>query len=548
MGAQRRAHLLNRATRGINPEPHSVVSMKDAIDRGRFGKGTLVNFLSSFEMLDGNFAISLSIALLTIAWLGLKLFFRKVPLGERYPKLAVTADLVVLPLATLLVGRLTYNAHKWLELGDLSAFINALTLFTLLIVLGWCCARLVELFVLSKRKNDDATYLPGLQRGLLFAGFLLASAIAFFNIMDYSVTGIYLSTGALAALIAFAMQKTLGDLFSGIALSVEHPFRLGDYIELEDGTQGQITDINWRATRLRGWDNATVVVPNSTLAQQRINNMHGTNHPYAEWYEIKIPAEVDPTMAKALLLEAALRCDKLLKKPSPAIRLADATTIPYVYTVWVHFPNFLSMFAGREQLFREIHYALKNAGIQIAPETYELHSRRADVIKVEPPTALVTLKKLDIANFLTDEELEQLVRSSERLVFDAGTTIVAEGEVSHAFDIIVHGVVETSVNSGGTSSRMIGELKPGEYYGLYSMIADTPSFQQFAAATDVTVIRVHIECIRALLQNRPDLSEEFARIVKQRMDNAQAVRLGADKTPARLTFQDIMRRLDALMR
>ncbi|WP_282060877.1 mechanosensitive ion channel domain-containing protein [Roseobacter litoralis] len=504
--------------------------------------------MSSFEMLEGNFAISLMIALVTLCWLAVKFSFRNAPLDARYPKLSVAVDLVIMPLAVLLVGSLTYNGHKWLGVGDLSEFINALTLFSLLMVLGWCCARLVELFVLSKRKDDDATYLPGLQRGLLFAGFLLASAIAFFNIMDYSVTGIYLSTGALAALIAFAMQKTLGDLFSGIALSVEHPFRLGDWIELEDGTQGQIIDINWRATRLRGWDNATVVVPNSTLAQQRINNMHGTNHVYAEWYEIKIPADVDPAMAKSLLLEAALRCDKLLKKPIPAVRLADASTIPYVYTVWVHFPNFLSMFAGREQLFREIHYALKSAGIQIAPETYELHSRRADVVKIEPPTSLMTLKKLDIAKFLTDEELEQLVQTSERLIFDAGTTIIAEGEVSQAFDSIVHGVVETSVKSGSTSFRPIDELKPGQYYGLYAMIVDAPSFQQFAAATDVTVIRVHIECIRALLTNRPDLSEELARIVKQRMDTAEEMRLRTDNAPARLTFQDILRRVDALMR
>lgn len=160
----------------------------------------------------------------------------------------------------------------------------------------------------------------------------------------------------------------------------------------------------------------------------------------------------------------------------------------------------------------------------------------------------MTLKKLDIAKFLTDEELEELVQTSERLIFDAGTTIIAEGEVSQAFDIIVHGVVETSVKSGSKSFRPIDELKPGQYYGLYAMIVDAPSFQQFAAATDVTVIRVHIECIRALLTNRPDLSEELARIVKQRMDTAEEMRLRTDNAPARLTFQDILRRVDALMR
>ncbi len=506
-----------------------------------------MHFLSSFDMLESNVEISIVIALLAVIWFVAKRYFFQDLFDKKFPKATVAINIFIIPLTILLIGSLINNGHKLLGIADLSEHINALTLLSLLLALGWCMARFVEIFLLSMRKEDDATYLPGLQRALLFASFLLISSIIFFNIMDYAITGIYVSTGALAALVAFAMQRTLGDLFSGIALSVEHPFRLGDWIELEDGTQGQIIDINWRATRLMGWDKATIVVPNSTLAQQRINNMHGNNHAYAQWYEIKISAEVDPRLAKALLLEAALRCDKLLPKPLPAIRLADATTVPYRYSLWVHFPNYMSMFAGREQLFREIHYTLKNAGIGIAPEIHELHTRKAEVINVEPPTTFLTLKGMDIANFLTDEELEQLVEKSERHTYDAGSILVAEGEVSQSFDIIVHGIVETSIVTSKKQTKIIDEMHPGQYYGLYSMIVDGPSFQQFTAATDVTIIRVHMEYIRTLLTKRPDLQDEFAKIVKQRMDVAEEVRLRFNKVPVRLTLQDIVYKIDSLV-
>ncbi len=276
-------------------------------------------------------------------------------------------DFIAAPIMILFLGSLTRTVLTPFTAVDLSSQILNVSLFSLLLAIAWCFARFAEIYFLSKRTQDDATYLPGLQRGLLFGGFLFLGLIAFLNIQGFSITGLYVSTGAAAALVAFAMQRTLGDLFSGIALSIEHPFKLGDRIILADGSEGKVIDINWRATRLLAWDNSTLVIPNSELAQQGFKNLHGVNHIFAPWYEIKIPAEVDPRLAQALLLDAALRCDKVLKNPLPVVRLMNATTVPYIYMVWVHFPNYPSMFAGREQLFHEIHYALKSVGAQTSP-------------------------------------------------------------------------------------------------------------------------------------------------------------------------------------
>jgi len=498
-------------------------------------------------MLEDNLETSIIIALVSVIWLVGKRYFLDAVIYDKFPKIVTTINLFVIPLTILLIGSLIYDGLKQLGIDGLNEHINALTLLCIFFTVGWCLARFAEIFLLSMHKDEEATYLPGLQRGLLFGGFLFISSILFFNIMEYSITGIYVSTGAVAALVAFAMQKTLGDLFSGIALSIERPFHLGDWIELEDGSQGQIIDINWRATRLSAWDKTTMVVPNSVLAQQRITNMHGSNHVYAPWYEIKIPAEVDPRLAKALLLEAALRCDRVLKKPLPVVRLIDATTVPYVYLIWVHFPSYRSMFAGREQLLREIHYTLKNAGVQVAPQIQELHTRRAEVMNVEPPTTLLALKSLDIASSLTDAELEHLVKASERHTYDAGTVLTAEGECSKAFNIILHGIVETSVKTASGTSKIIDELKPGQYYGLYAMIVDSLAFQQFTAVTDVTLIRINMDALRALLIKRPDLQEKFAKIAKQRMDTAQEIRLSVNKSPIRLTVHDILRKIEKLV-
>jgi CRP-like cAMP-binding protein len=202
------------------------------------------------------------------------------------------------------------------------------------------------------------------------------------------------------------------------------------------------------------------------------------------------------------------------------------------------------MFAGREQLFQEIHYALKEIGTQVSPEINELRTRRADTASVEPPTTILALKMLDITKSLSDEELAQLAEMSHRETFDAGTALLPEDEIAEAVDVIIHGVVKTSVMTKDGSLRDVGQLTSGQYFGLTSMLMEAPSFLQFTAETTVTLIRIDIECLRRILVKRTDLHDEFAIIMKQRMDNAQDARQASPQIEKRFTIRDFLRRME----
>ena len=508
-----------------------------------------MDFLIAIDQkIQGHIWIPLTIILIFLLWIAITRYFFYEATRTKYPCIIATVDLILIPAAIMSIGGLLYFALQEHQFSIIETQLQFVVHLMAILAISWCTARFVEIFLLSKSKRDDiAIYLPGLERGLLYISALFIGLMIFLNIRGVSITGLYVSTGAAAALIAFAMQRTLGDLFSGIALSIEHPFRLGDWVELNDGTQGQIIDINWRATRIRTWDNATLIVPNSELAQQSIKNLHGANHAFSPWYEVKISADVDPRFAKALLLEAALRCDKILKKPQPSVRLKDASTVPYTYMVWVHYQDFRTMFAGREELFREIHYGLKQAGIQVAPDTHEIHSRRAEAVSIELPTILLALKGLDVANILTDSEIEEMANMSQHHSFEAGTVIMQEDETATAFDIIATGIVESSIKTNKGTTKVIDQLKPGQYFGISSMVTDSPSFLEFTALTDVSLIRVDLDCFRAIINNRPELSEELAQIVKQRMDAAEEARSFSNNPPPRLSIQEILKSMDKLL-
>ncbi len=381
---------------------------------------------------------------------------------------------------------------------------------------------------------------------MLFCAALLLAATVFGVWHGLSINSIYISTGALAAVIAFAMQRTLGDLFSGISLSVEHPFRIGDWIELENGTQGEVRDVNWRATRLRGWDNATIIVPNGELARQTFRNLHGSNHRYSPWYDVFLPAEIDPRFAKTLLLDAALKCKKTLSSPPPAVRLVNSGTTPYKYMVWLHFETYPAMFAGREEFFRNLHYALRNAGIQSAPPVQDLRILRGVRPEADPPSIRHAMRGLDFTSLFNEEEIEALIERSYVELIDAGSTILAEGDVASSVDVILSGVIETSVSDTRGRQRTLRPLSSGEYFGLASMLMDAPSFQSFTTSTDVNLLRIDLACLRKIAGDRDELIAGFAEIVNHRMGVADTVRKSRDQSTSAKRLNQIFKKIERM--
>jgi CRP-like cAMP-binding protein len=83
------------------------------------------------------------------------------------------------------------------------------------------------------------------------------------------------------------------------------------------------------------------------------------------------------------------------------------------------------------------------------------------------------------------------------------TTLVSENEIAQSIDVIIHGVVETSVMTETGAPRVVGQLRSSQHFGLTSMRMETSSFQQFTAKINVTLIRIDIDCLRRFLLTDP---------------------------------------------
>lgn len=131
-----------------------------------------------------------------------------------------------------------------------------------------------------------------------------------------------LGVGGLA--VALALQDTLSNLFAGFYVSVSGLVRIGDYIKLNTGEEGYITDITWRCTMMRGTSNNLVVIPNNKLGQAIYTNYHLPDPRMVMSLSFGVGYESDIDHVEAVLLEevksAASKIKGLLADPTPYIR------------------------------------------------------------------------------------------------------------------------------------------------------------------------------------------------------------------------------------
>jgi len=112
-----------------------------------------------------------------------------------------------------------------------------------------------------------------------------------------------LGVGSLA--VALALQPTLSNLFAGMYITLSKTVRIGDYIELENGTQGFVIDIGWRATRLREGANNQVIVPNARLVDMISKNYALPDPQQAVTVPVGVAYDSDLERVEAVALEIA---------------------------------------------------------------------------------------------------------------------------------------------------------------------------------------------------------------------------------------------------
>ncbi len=188
-----------------------------------------------------------------------------------------------------------------------------------------------------------------------------------------------LATSAILSLVlGLALQETLGNLFSGLALQFDKPYEIGHWIEIQNGAQkwtGQVLEISWRATLLAGFGEEAITIPNRIMGQSQISNFTSTNAPIIRSQIFRVPYGTSIERTRTALLDAVLQVDGISKRPPPVVFLTESAeswiTVKLIYYV----ENYGLQFSIADQVIASCLASLKKASIELASPRLSLSSR-----------------------------------------------------------------------------------------------------------------------------------------------------------------------------
>lgn len=206
---------------------------------------------------------------------------------------------------------------------------------------------------------------------------LLAMAIYFvFLAWNINVTAWIASAGIVGLALSFAAQDTLSNLFAGVSIVADAPYKNGDFIILESGERGMVTHIGLRSTRILTRDDVEITIPNGIIGNSKIINEAGgpsAKHRIRVAIGVAYGSDIDQVIN--ILSDIATHHAEVCPRPEPRVRFRKfgESSLDFELLCWIEQP------VDRGRLIHEINCAIYKAfakeNISIPFPQRDLHVR-----------------------------------------------------------------------------------------------------------------------------------------------------------------------------
>jgi small-conductance mechanosensitive channel len=197
---------------------------------------------------------------------------------------------------------------------------------------------------------------------VVVGGFLYAFCLAW----SIPLTSWLASAGVIGLAVGFAAKDTLSNLFSGIFIVADTPYKVGDYVVLDNTIRGEVLEIGMRSSRLLTRDDIEVTVPNAVIANAQIVNETGGPH---EKMRVRVKVEAaygsDIDQVEEVLMSCVEGVEHVVEDPSPRVRFRSfgASGLVFELLAWIEKP----VYRGRvlHALNGKVYKAFAHTGIEI---------------------------------------------------------------------------------------------------------------------------------------------------------------------------------------
>jgi len=354
---------------------------------------------------------------------------------------------------------------------------------------------IVRLVVVLENQPRETKIVSDLLAGAIY----IATTLAVVNfVFGVAIAGLVATSGVVAIILGLALQSTLSDVFSGIAVGVERAYKPGDLIWVEGGIEGRVLQVNWRSTQIATLHDSIAIVPNSVIAKSRLENRSAPTPTRSITVTVNADSAIDPRRVISALGAASLACRLPLSAPEPTVECVSLLGDGNTYEVGFHVRSSEEVRPARTEMLAQIHRHLLHAGIGFGV---------GGVAPLPSPSAPAIgdlLAESDMFGALAPEERGLFAEHFVPVRLEKGETLIREGEMPEAVFLLSGGTVEIARDQG-PRRQVVMRSSPGDSIGMIGLITGMASFVTATALTPVTAYQLDKTAIAMVLRARPEL-------------------------------------------
>lgn len=379
---------------------------------------------------------------------------------------------------------------------------------------------IVDYFVRHKKQ----IIIPTITRDFALAMLYVVTAmIVLKHRTDVNLGSLLTTSAILTAVVGFAMQDTLGNLFSGLALQIEHPYQIGDWIGFE-GMEGKVVGITWKSTKILTRTEELIFVPNNTISKATLVNFSRPSPKHITFLEVGTSYDDPPNKVKKAITETILNHPMVVKSHPPLVLATKFDDFSINYKAFFATEDFASEGKTRYEILGNLWYKFRREGIKIPyPIQEEWQVAPSDIVEKEKQKELVRKKaipsilaKIDLFEVLAEAEREELTGRIEILDFAKGEAIVLQGDESGPMYIIKEGECSVLVSHGGERPAEVARLKPGQFFGEMTVLTGAPRTATVIALTDVECYEIEKDDLKKLFVSHPEVLSGMSEVLSKR--------------------------------
>ena len=377
------------------------------------------------------------------------------------------------------------------------------------------------------KSNSWQAKVPRLFRDLSRVFLILCGAAVVLSVVwGADLGGLIAALGVGSIVLGLALQDTLGNLFSGIALLFERPFSEGDWIEVDDLT-GKVIEINWRSVHLLTRELEMLIIPNAVLAGATIRNYRRPQKLHVEVVDVGFSYNDPPNKVKRVMRETALATKGVLEKPQPIIQTISYDDSSIGYRVKLFLADYDKVPQIRDEFVTLVWYAAERNNLNIPfPIRTVYHNPPTKTSPTEKTDrCLAQMRALPMFASVSEEILIELARYASNRSFGAGELAIAQGMHSEEFYVVLSGRASVSIlPEPSAREREIAQLSEGDFFGESGLSGKRISSVTVTALSDLELLVLPIANMQLALEKSTRLRQEIGAIMESRRQAMATVR------------------------